>query len=110
MILVAPETVNCKCPSHIYMALLDSGSNETWFDKKALPLGCETFQIPTIHGDTLAGTLESSEAVFINRILEIISNDAEIHLGFTDSPGITGRNASEEMKKNLQITSESRIR
>jgi hypothetical protein len=69
MVLVAPKTINNICPMCVFTALLNSGSDETWFCKKALPLGCETCKIPLICRDTLAGMLEASEAVFVNHTI-----------------------------------------
>ena len=50
MVLVVPNTINKITPCHKFMTLLDSGLEETWIDKRVLPLRCIPSKIPTIQG------------------------------------------------------------
>ena len=45
------------------IALLDSGSTKTWFNKKSMPEGVQGISVPSETGTTLAGSFKSNEQV-----------------------------------------------
>ena len=65
IILGSPETINGQKPSRLQTFLLDSGSGNTWINRKSLPLGTKVSKVPKAKGQTLVGMLESNEAVFL---------------------------------------------
>lgn len=69
IVLVVPDTINNSPSRRKFTALLDSGADDTWISKSALPLGCKVCKIPKLRGNTLAGPLESSEAVYLNKTI-----------------------------------------